>query len=139
VSPLTRRRLLGGVAATLAVPGCSWPDGDDPTLRLRNPAPEPAEVRIEAYRQHAGEARTEERSFEADVSVEASTARDVEVFTPADQYRVVVERGDRRVEFPTRPVCEEASTAVTLRPSGHVEYRVAFCEGPDRSGSSRES
>jgi hypothetical protein len=71
--------------------------------------------------------------------VDASTATDLEVFTADDQYRVLVERGDRSVEFPARPICEYASTTVFLRPSGHVEYHVEFCEGNDRSGSSRTS
>jgi hypothetical protein len=139
MSPPTRRRLLGSLVAALSAAGFAERAGHDPVLRIRNYAQESIEVQITVYRRYVGEDRDEELFYEEAVSVDASTTRELEVFTAEDQYRVVVERADRSVGFPTRPTCEDASTTVTLRPSGHVEYHVEFCEGNDRSGSSRPS
>lgn len=134
---LRRRRLLGAVAASIPVAGCTAHPGHDPILRLRNPLPRPVEVRVTVHRRSAGE--DVERTFDVVVSVGASEAMDLEVFTEDDGYHVVVERDDHSVEFRTRPICESASTSVTLRSSGLIEYRVEFCEGPTETGTSRTS
>lgn len=136
---LRRRTLLAGVATSLALAGCQERAGHSPMLRLRNRRPERGSVRIVAFRRYVGEGREEARVYEETVSVDAESTTEFELFTASDQYRVRVERGDHRVEFQTRPICSDASTTVTLRSGGGIAYRVEFCEGNPRTGTSTSS
>lgn len=139
MGPVKRRRLLCGVAVSLASAGCSA-TGHNPTLRLHNRFHEAVDLRLTAYRQFVGEGRdTEEVFFEETVAIEAGQSKELEVFTEDDQYRVIVERTGHSVEFQTRPICSSASTTVTVRPSGAIEYHVEFCEGGPHTGSSNSS
>lgn len=129
--PLVGCLLLVGVLAVLA--GCST--GSNPDLTVRNESPEQVELQVTVVKDlpETGETPV----FAETVRVAGESERSMEIFTGRrTQYRVTVRSGNHSVSFPTRPICEDSKTVVTVLSTGRIAYQADFCEGPDRTGTS---
>lgn len=103
---------------------------------MRNYAPDPVELAITVTPASAGGGDPSPTpTYEAAVSVDADEERTLSVFDPEGRYRVRAALGDRSVGFTTRPICSEASTAVTVNHTRRLTYVVTYCEGGPRMGS----
>ena len=132
---MRRRRvaclLLVGVLAVLA--GCST--GSNPYLTVRNESPERVELQITVVEESPETGETP--VYAETVRVAGKSKRSIEIFTGRrTQYRVTARYGNQSVTFPTRPICEDSNTVVTVLPAERLAYHADFCEGPNRTGTS---
>lgn len=136
---MRRRTLLryGLLGALGAAAGClDGPPGSNPDLRVRNAASDPVDLAIAVTPDPVDEAGTSSTpTFAETVAVDAGAERVLAVFEPEGNFRVRVGLDDRSVAFATRPICEEASTTVTVDADRTLRYLVEYCEGNPRTGA----
>lgn len=127
-----RRALLAALFIVTAA-GCT--SGSNPALDIRNRADEQVTLSITVVKDDADP--TDGVVYNGTVRIAPESERSMTIFQGwRTQYEVTIRYGNQSMQFDTRPICETAHTRVTVHDYGQLSYHVAFCEGPDQSGTS---
>lgn len=119
--------LSGSLATSGCLFGIGGPTGVNKTLKLRNNTEKEVQIHVVVERNEPAGSQNRETVFEKSVSIppNQTTTRDV---LGDYQFIITVTGLGQEMEFGTRPICNEASTTITVTEAEEIRDEVEGCE-----------
>lgn len=131
----SRRRILAtgslGLSSCVATAGCLFNSagwiGVNKNLVIENRSTTQVQLHIVVQRDKQPGAGEYSTVFDEDVVVPPNKTKTLEVLGD-HQYRIQAEGQQNEVEFWARPICDSASTRITVTTSGELDFYLEGCE-----------